>query len=356
MRHRLFIFLMGVFCLIPLSSALAVSDPSDAAGGKDPDLFSRMPGFHIYSCNTNEFNRYEFQVASGKFLTVEGYSTFLAYYANDGITLPSGIQITRNYINAAKSMGGEEVYSYSDGGTEYSTIRVVKDNNEVWVSVSGANNGMYNVNMVVKQAMKQSVEAAGGGLVPRVDKATGTKSALKPESQTTPLLNLPSRNAVPKPLTAGVKLKYFNKLMQDNKLPAAHNLPSAKIVLSPAVPKIGSNSISVTGIYSPYEEWIALRVLNTTNLFLQDYLKFIFSTVPGKTYLIDISINGTSNWIKSNVIYYGFEPVKAQQGHLLIPFISTGDEYCLFLLPADNSGARGGIYHDFYSAELTQVN
>ncbi len=111
MRHHLLVVMLLILCLIPLSPAIAASDPNDIEGSKDPDSFSRMPGFYIYNFEAREFGRYEFQVSSGKTQNVEGYTTSVVYYANDGITLPSGIQITRNYVNAAKAIGGEDVYS-----------------------------------------------------------------------------------------------------------------------------------------------------------------------------------------------------------------------------------------------------
>ena len=162
MRNRLFsvwslLFLM--LYLAPLNPSFAASDPNDTPGSKDPDLFSRMTGFHIYQSEAKEFDRYEFQVGPGKTEKIEGRTTLVVYYANDGITLPSGLQITRNYVNAAKAIGGEQVYAFEDGGTEYCTIRVIKEDKEIWAEVSGANNGMYNVRMVEKQLMKQDVVA-----------------------------------------------------------------------------------------------------------------------------------------------------------------------------------------------------
>jgi outer membrane protein OmpA-like peptidoglycan-associated protein len=151
--------LILLLCLCPLSPALAAKDPADAPGSADPDLFSRMPGFHIQNYEALEFGRYEFPTGPGTVEKVEGRTTSVIYYANDGTTLPSGLQITRNYVGAAQSVGGAEVYGFEDGGTEYSVIRVTSDDKDVWVEVSGANNGMYNVRMVERQLMKQDVTA-----------------------------------------------------------------------------------------------------------------------------------------------------------------------------------------------------
>lgn len=155
-RHMLILMLC---CLCPLSLALAATDPADIPGSADPDLFSRMPGFHIQNYETLEFDRHEFPTGPGATEKVEGRATTVIYYANDGQTLPSGLQITRNYVEAAKAIGGSEVYGFEDGGTEYSIIRVTSEDKDVWVEVSGASNGMYNLRMVERSLMKQDVTA-----------------------------------------------------------------------------------------------------------------------------------------------------------------------------------------------------
>lgn len=153
-----------VLCLTSLNPALAATDPNDFPGSKDPDIFSRMPGFSISSYEALEFDRYEFKTGSDKTEKVEGRRTFAAYTANEGITHPSGLQVIRNYVNAAKAVGGSQIYEYEDGGTQYSVIRIIKEDKEVWAEVSGANNGMYNVQMVEKQLMKQVVVANADAL------------------------------------------------------------------------------------------------------------------------------------------------------------------------------------------------
>lgn len=164
MRDRIFSFLLLMFGLFSFNLTLAASDPNDRPGSKDPGIFSRMPGFRITSYEALEFDRYEFKTASTKTEKVEGHRTFVAYTAKEGMTHPSGLQIIRNYVNAAKAVGGSQVYEYEDGGTQYSTIRIIKEDGEVWAEVSGANNGMYNVQLVTKQRMKQDVVANADAL------------------------------------------------------------------------------------------------------------------------------------------------------------------------------------------------
>ena len=158
MRRACLSLLLGPILLAPLALR-AASDPADKAGSRDPNLFSRMPGFHIYNYEELEFDRFEFPVASGKTQAVEGRHVHVDYYANDGITLPSALQVTRNYTNSVKAIGGKVVYEYEDGGRYYTTFQVVKGNAESWAFVEGSGNGMYNVHVVEKEAMRQGVVA-----------------------------------------------------------------------------------------------------------------------------------------------------------------------------------------------------
>jgi outer membrane protein OmpA-like peptidoglycan-associated protein len=207
---RIVFFLM--LCLFPLNFSFAASDGKDRPGSRDPNLFSRMPGFYIYSSEVREFGRSEFPVGQDKTETVEGQTTLVVYYANEGITVPSGLQVTRNYVNAAKAVGGKEVYAFEDGGTQYSIIQVIKDEKEIWAEVSGADNGMYNVRMVEKQLMTQDVVANADALSSSI-KETGRvavygiyfdtgKADLKPESE-------PALAEIVKMLKADAGLKVY---------------------------------------------------------------------------------------------------------------------------------------------------
>lgn len=185
-------FLMIAVTLFFLPNAICLASEPDAAGSKDPSIFSRMPGFHIYSYEALDFGRYEFPVGPGKMQAVEGRQYFVVYYANAGIKIPSGLQVTRNYLNAAKTLGGKSVYEFEDGGTQYVTLKIPQKGTEIWAEVSGANNGMYNVKVIEKQLMNQDVIANAAVLTNDI-KTTGHvavygiyfdtgKSVLKPES------------------------------------------------------------------------------------------------------------------------------------------------------------------------------
>lgn len=178
--------------LVTSAFAFAASDPQDMAGSKDPALFTRMKGFHIYNYEEKEFDRLELEVASGKTEPVEGHHVYVDYYLNDGQKTPSAIQIIRNYTSALKAIGGRVVYEYEDGGGQFATMRVVKGNAETWASVSAQCNGMYKVHVIEKEAMKQDV-TANAELMATGLKGTGhialygiyfdtDQSQLKPES------------------------------------------------------------------------------------------------------------------------------------------------------------------------------
>ena len=150
-----------IFALLINLGALvsAATDPKDISGGKDPALFSRMPGFYIYNYKELMFDRYEFPVSPDKSQAEEGHHVYVDYYANDGIELPSAVQIARNYTNAIKAIGGETVYQFEDGGAENVTMKVIKDGKEVWAALNAVGNGMYKIHVIEKQVMKQDVVA-----------------------------------------------------------------------------------------------------------------------------------------------------------------------------------------------------
>ena len=178
---------------------------NDAEGSKDPSLFTRMPGYHIYRYDDLQFDQYEFKISSEKTQVVEGHSLLIIYNPNDNIQEPSPLQIGRNYINAAKSAGGQLVYEFHDPGEDV-VLKVVKNNMETWAYVTANGNGSYSIHLIEKQAMNQDVQADASSMdksIRETGKAalygiyfdTG-KSDIKPESQGT--------------------LKEISKLLKDN--------------------------------------------------------------------------------------------------------------------------------------------
>lgn len=195
MLNRIFGILLLVSCVGAWHQVLAASDPNDCEGCKDPGLFNRMPGFYIPNYQETDFDRFDFPVGPDKKQTIEGRHYYVDYYANDDIKIPSGLQVVANYANAARAIGGQKVYEYEDGGTQYVTLKVGRNDAEVWVMVEAASNGMYKVNLVEKQIMKQDVVANAeslAGIIKGTGKAavygiyfdTG-QSEIKPESEPT---------------------------------------------------------------------------------------------------------------------------------------------------------------------------
>lgn len=181
--------------LLILAGIVPVIAQEDAEGCKDPALFTRMPGFHIYRCDDLQFDKYEFPVSDGKKQTVEGHYMFVNYYLNENVQAPGGLQIVRNYTNALKKIGGKTIYEYEDGGIQNSIVKLVKDNMEIWAHIMAGGNGMYSVSVVEKEAMEQDVSADASSMASSI-KATGKialygiyfdtgKSVLKPESLST---------------------------------------------------------------------------------------------------------------------------------------------------------------------------
>ncbi|MFH1155603.1 MAG: OmpA family protein [Pseudomonadota bacterium] len=207
---------------------MAAKDVNDCDGCKDPALFSRMPGFYISDSRDLDFDQFEFPVSSDKNLMVRGRHYFISYYANSGITFPSGLQIAANYAEAARNIGGETVYEFEDGGTQYVILKVVNtDGAEVWTMVDGASNGMYNVNIVEKKPMKQDVVADAQSLANTISQTgraavygiyfdTG-KSDIKPESG-------PALDEIVKMLNADSTLKLYVVGHTDNVGPFDYNI------------------------------------------------------------------------------------------------------------------------------------
>ena len=179
--------------LYPLHSVSAAPDPNDVEGSRDPALFSRMPGFYIANFKELDFDRYDFPVGPNeKSEPVEGHFYYAEYYPNEGIKIPSGLQIVRNYTSAAKTIGGEQVYEWDDG-MKHVILRIVKNNTRVWAQADSADDGsFYTITIVEDQLMNQEVTASAESLADSIS-ATGKASVygiyfdtgkvdLKPES------------------------------------------------------------------------------------------------------------------------------------------------------------------------------
>jgi outer membrane protein OmpA-like peptidoglycan-associated protein len=152
--------------LVVSSFALAIlaaanysrAQETDAEGCKDHPLFTRMKNFYIRSCEKN-FDAVEFTLADSKTETVEGDKTVIEYSLKEGIDPPSALQIIRNYGNAVKSLGGTQLYQDA-GGTGSATFKLVKNNREIWVSITTYNtNTLIQLTILEKGEMVQEITA-----------------------------------------------------------------------------------------------------------------------------------------------------------------------------------------------------
>ena len=136
----------------------AKSDPDDQQGSTDPAPFDRMSNFYIYRYQVLDFDKYEFPIGSSKSQAVEGKHTYVHYYGKEGTKFPSGLQIVRNYQNAAKSIGGQTLYEYDDSGYA-SVIKITKNGGEIWAHIRTSIPGDYDIHVIEKEAMNQEVTA-----------------------------------------------------------------------------------------------------------------------------------------------------------------------------------------------------
>jgi outer membrane protein OmpA-like peptidoglycan-associated protein len=181
--------------LAAVAIASAAFSQDDVDGSKDYPGITRMPGYYIASYQETAFESFTFKVKVGntsKEQAVEGHRYEFRYNMKDGTTMPSPLQILRNYQNAAKAVGGQVMYSSEDT----TTLRITKSGKEAWIAVetSNAPSGMFiTMNIIEKEAMKQDVvmdaDAMQKGLIESGEVAIygiyfdTAKSELKPESE-----------------------------------------------------------------------------------------------------------------------------------------------------------------------------
>jgi len=199
-------------------SAVALAQ-EDAEGCKDHPLFNRMPNYYLGSCEQVEFGSMKFPVGKPdpnnenkiKSETVEGKIMAFYYSLKEEAKPASGLQIMRNFQNAAKQNGGIILGEYPGecvGEYEYgndinsgaipwangcaswgTTIKMAKDTKEVWVYVQPTDEG-YNMVIAEKEIMKQDIQAnemldalnKEGFIALYINFETG-KADIKPESQ-----------------------------------------------------------------------------------------------------------------------------------------------------------------------------
>jgi outer membrane protein OmpA-like peptidoglycan-associated protein len=163
-RRQTTIALVGVVTLIAVAKPPTATDEAQV---KDTPFFSGMPNYEIYQGDDKEFDAFKFFTGKGC-LTVEGRKYYRRYNVKEGAQTASELQISRNYVNAIKAMGGTVLFDglveddcAENTGYHLTIGRVVKGADELWVEVVPWNHGDdYAMTLVVKEAMRQDVTAS----------------------------------------------------------------------------------------------------------------------------------------------------------------------------------------------------
>jgi OmpA-OmpF porin, OOP family len=165
-------------------AAVSVFAQEDAEGCKDHSLFTRFPNMHINSCDSSQFDLRKFPVGppnkedqKTKSVDVEGPTQLISYEVNEGVTKPSGLQIMRNFENAAKKAGAtiegqypgwckagydpEGMPGMGNGCMSYAlTIKFIRSGKETWLFLQASDTeGNYVMTVSEREAMKQEVRA-----------------------------------------------------------------------------------------------------------------------------------------------------------------------------------------------------
>ena len=166
-------------CLPMFSMAYLVANAADQNGCKDHPLFNRMPGYYIDACDYVDFDMRKFPVGPPledkklKHEEIEGNFIYLSYHLGEGGKKASGLQIMRNFQNAAKAGGCTIEGEYPDwckASAEYdnrlgnsctnwgTTIKCEKSGKEVWIYVQLRDEERYGMQIVERGVMKQEIE------------------------------------------------------------------------------------------------------------------------------------------------------------------------------------------------------
>jgi len=208
---RVITVVYGVVLAVVLMGSFAFAQ-QDKKGCKDHPLFTRMPNTYIYDCKSSEFDGREWYDPDTQGKTkvrVEGKYYFIQYYNQKEYEgKRSDLQVSRNYQNAMKKIGGS-VYSPRE---YYTYMKLLKDGKEIWAYVEHSRGDNIRVEIIEKDAMKQEVTADAKFMAEGIS-STGhvaiygiyfdfNKSELKPESE-------PALNEIAKLLTGNPNLKVF---------------------------------------------------------------------------------------------------------------------------------------------------
>ena len=137
--------------------ALPAFAQADKAGCADHPLFpTRMPGYSLRACKTEEFGRYEFWTDNARVkVPAEGKFTFITYGIADRKNEPSPIAVVQNYENAILKAGGKILHKVPNW---WVNGKILKNGQEVMVQVERGN-GLIWLRIVERKAMAQYIVA-----------------------------------------------------------------------------------------------------------------------------------------------------------------------------------------------------
>jgi OmpA-OmpF porin, OOP family len=189
-------------CLFAASGIAYAEEEGDAIEIDTPPLtdspyFSGMPNYMLGASSDKDFDAYDF-FDGKKLVTVEGKLWSKEYWLQEKAPSGSDLQITRNYANAIKDLGGTVFIDGSCDGDacgdkssfRLMTGKIAKNGKEIWVEVVPHNDGAdYTLTLIEKGTMKQGVTAgdmlkaltAEGHVALYLNFDTG-KALIKPES------------------------------------------------------------------------------------------------------------------------------------------------------------------------------
>ena len=206
-KITLFLVLFSSVLLGLFSTVVSASD------FKDTPYFSGMPNYKIGDAADNEFDEYRFFNGKDDCITVEGKKFHRAYTLREDAQQASELQISRNYANAVKNLGGTVIFEgicegadcAENCGYRLMVGKIIKGDNEIWVEVCPFNDGNdYYITLIVKESMKQDVTASAmldalnqKGRVALYINFDFGKATLKPDSQPiiTQIVDLLNANA-----------------------------------------------------------------------------------------------------------------------------------------------------------------
>ena len=185
--------LVGVWAvLFIVALAPGVSAAQEPPGAKDHPMVPRMPNFTISEYEFNDFEAASFPVGNDKETSVEGTHWRFTYAIKEGVKPPSELQILRNYANAFKSKNFKTEF-YAEPGDGVFSLKTAQS--EMWCRVrpGGGSGETYNIEIVEKAGMEQSIELNASELAKALD-ANGSvaihgilfdtgKATIKPDSE-----------------------------------------------------------------------------------------------------------------------------------------------------------------------------